>query len=386
MTTPEMMPPTREYYHPAEILARYERLEEELEVEIRDLGSNFAGIMAAYAPGFNPDAFPEREAGSRNQLLAAAADIIGDRSGGDPRWQVLEKRQRPPLSAEQSAYVLDMATHIGLRFPRPAAEGGGFYPDNTHQHAPFAELFGSKEVIVEGGSSMQAKVRRELAERVTDDGFVETSCGRPIAALLTVKNPDGTPKLDDDGQPIKKFNKEYGVANGLIGPYMPTEEITDAGSGKALSYPADITEYGVFRGYNLTRGDYVVGDTTATASDGHELARYCEQLDVFVDNTGRYVTLMQPKTTEGKRATLIDGVRTYLTYLQDSGNLQVSMQLAIITNGQYCALNELTVARLLAEKFPEVTGLHVIGDETGKRGASVYLDEVGRLMRNLVRK
>ena len=177
-----------ERYSPAELLRHYERLGGEFALEARNPLSVLSEITRTYAPGFSAEEFPETEAGQA-ALLTRVGEIIGDRTRGMTREQVLAKRDRPPLTEGQRRYVLDVATYTGTRFPLPVAEGAvpdsaGFYSDNLHVHDTFVYQPDAWKVTVEEcANGRQARPRRDLAERSTSGSIVQTSSDRVIPLL-----------------------------------------------------------------------------------------------------------------------------------------------------------------------------------------------------------
>jgi len=107
------------------LLAYYEGLARPLEEEIRGPEAGLHEIIRLYAPDFDPSEFPEDGLGQA-ELLIAAGEVIGDKTDGRPRWEILEKKRRKgeaPLDPRQAAYVTAMARYLGGRFPRTTEDG-----------------------------------------------------------------------------------------------------------------------------------------------------------------------------------------------------------------------------------------------------------------------
>jgi len=233
------------------------------------------------------------------------------------------------------------------------------------------------------------QVRTDLAMLSTTGDIIQSASGRAISFY----------KLDKNKMPTTDLNPEYQKLAVMLGLAMPGEVAPEGAQPQVGNVVAgqDTTEYNVFQAYNLLHSDGRQREVAAAAPvlamtgmvslgqpEVGDLDERCVKVDRSVNTAGRSITLIQPEASRlGENASLIDGVRTYLTHLRDTQGIPAGLRLGIITNGQYCALKELTVARLLAKEFPEVQSLHVIADETGKRDGKTQLDEIARLMRNL---
>lgn len=393
-----------EHYRPERLLEHYERLSAQFESEIRDPNSLLRRITSAYAPDFdfNTEIYTADEAG-RAELLWDVGNTLGTKTEGRPRWQVLEARDRPRLNATQAAYIQDLATYVGNRYPDATADG--FHPNNLHLHQEFVhQPHAYKVTLVEGGASRQAEVRTDLAIISTTGDIIQTSAARRIPYARQKDGADG---------PMMAVTPEYRNIAAMLGLALADDETTADGQGQVGNVIAgqDTTEYDVFQAYNmrvygrLRQQPGVAVPTVGAAAleavsasklepmatgtgrvETATLDQRCARVDRFMDADGRPITLIEPRSSQaGKNASLIDGVRTYLTYLRDNQQLLQGTSLGVITNGQYVAKDELTVAGVLARDFPEVQGLHVIADETGKRSAELQLDEIGRLLRLLAK-
>ncbi|HSX06195.1 MAG TPA: hypothetical protein VLG92_00555 [Candidatus Saccharimonadia bacterium] len=380
----ESILPPQDQHAPEMLLLHYDTLAPVFESELRTRDSGLLEVVRLTVPEFDPSVFTEDETG-RAELLVAAGEAIGGKANGEPRWRILDREDRPEITRAQSAYIKAVATYMGSRFPRGEEDGlvsdepQEFYLSNVHLHGEFVAMpAAGKVVIVEAAANKQAKVRRELAEKITDGNLIQTVSDRPIPLLETKTNKK-------THETTIRISPEYKQVADMLGWTLPDVDadgtvlgaVLDA-KGQPVSY--ELTEYEVTRGYNLSRGDTLLREGV-TPGMNEAIQRFAE----FVSQDGRLISLVQPKASDGVRASLIDGVRLALAL--PGFKATPGLQVGITTNGQYVAYKELGMAEVLANDFPHVAGLHMIGDETGdKRDAQTHLNEIGRFLRILGRR
>lgn len=255
------------------------------------------------------------------EKLRAVADILQPPKDIDTEHVRWRVTDLAQVSPEQEPAVLDLADEFGLRLPV-----GHELPD-----------IDDPLLIIESGANRTSIVRRGLAEDMLgEDGGIMYQFGSSTRMIAPTH-------LDRSGKEVD--NPEYKV--------ISADDICGALDGRTVS------EFDVNIASAINAGYEIIDDTAET-----HIALQRGNINLIVIKAG----------------SLKDGV----AQLADSGVLN-GRNVVVSTNGQYCTKSTIRTESVIAEKDVTIASIQAIGDgdETGKRGAKVYIVELAAMLREL---
>jgi hypothetical protein len=231
----------------------------------------------------------------------------------------VEQHNLAEVPKEQEPIVFNLADEFGLRMP-------------VDHELPLIE---DPLVIVEGGANRTSVVRRNLAEEMlAETGGIFYQLGSPNRLIAPTRK-------DKDGNEIP--NQEYKV--------IASDDICGDLEGRTVS------EFDVNVASAIT-GGYEIEDD---ASDTHIVLKKGNLILVAVRSHG-----------------LKDGI----SKLAESGVID-GRNVVVATNGQYRTKDIIQTEKVLNGLNVQAESVTSIGDETGTRGAKIYIAELAVVLREL---